>query len=263
MPPLSSMHRAGLPVFWPEPAPAMPSERARESRRSRPAAPPAPVQPSAEVVILRALRAAASPRERQRLQADLLRVGEWTPRIRALARRWQCPEITLEEFVQAGLQGVLEAAQRYDGRPTGWPTYATSWARRRIQELARAQQGPVVAETQWERRIAERTGAARRAAGWSLVEAPRSDDDDRGRYSEVCAAAGEMQAAHQDETEHAAMLARIGAAAAELPPLYRAALALELGEAPTVRLSREERARLKAKALRWLRRRVFGQKYYM
>ena len=259
MPPLSSMHRAGLPVFWPEepvqPAPAMPSERARESRRSRPAAPPAPVQPSAEVVILRALRAAASPRERQRLQADLLRVGEWTPRIRALARRWQCPEITLEEFTAAGLQGVLEAAQRYDGRPTGWPTYATSWARRRIQELGRAQQGPIVAETAWEQRCARRRGLDRRPSRWALVDAP-SDDDDRGRYHEVCAATQDMQAAGEEQVQHAAMLAAIGAAAAELPARYRAALAVELGEAPTVKLGREERAHLRTKALRWLRRRV-------
>ena len=63
-----------------------------------------------EVAILQALKAATTPRERQRLQEELIRVGRWAKRIRALARRWQCETVELEEFESAGVMGLLEAA---------------------------------------------------------------------------------------------------------------------------------------------------------
>ena len=221
----------------------------------------APDRLSQEITILRALRAATDPRARQRLQGELLRVGEWRPQIKALARRWACDAIEPEEFESAGVMGLLEAAQRYDGGDgQGWPTYATQWIRRRMQELARAQDGPVVIETQWEQRTARRQRVARRAAAWSPIEAPGNVDAERGRYQEICAAAQEMQAAEEDQAAREGQRQRIRGALARMPPWARASLAPLIGEPAVgpVPVLEETRQILRRLALRRLRAELEG-----
>lgn len=220
----------------------------------------APGRLSGEVVILRELCATTDPRARQRLQGELLRVGEWLPQIKALARRWACEGIEAEEFEQAGLMGLLEAASRYDGRADGegWPTYATTWIRRRMQELARAQGGPIVPETQHEQRTARRQRAQRRPHGWVPVEAPALDDE-RGRFGEVCAAAQDMQAAGEEQTAREEQRQALPVALNRLPGWARSSLASITGEraGPLPKLE-ETREILRRHALRRLRRELEG-----
>ena len=151
----------------------------------------APARAVGESEVLTALAGATDPRVRERLKTVLVQVGQWSKQIRALAIRWRCAGVEQGEFESAGMQGLLEAADRFDGRPSGWPTYATLWIRRRIQELARAQGGPIVMATHCEERRARRAGESRRAAGWAPLDhqaaAPHEEDDPK-RHARVVAA---------------------------------------------------------------------------
>ena len=217
-----------------------------------------------EVAILQALKAATTPRERQRLQGELIQVGRWAKRIRALARRWQCETVELEEFESAGVMGLLEAASRYDGGDgEGWPSYATQWALRRMQELARAQGGPIVVETQWEQRTARRQRVQRRPAGWVAVEAPAPGDEERGRYSrrynEVCSAAREVQAESEAGQQREEQRQALPVALDRLPGWARSSLASITGEraGPLPKLE-ETREILRRHALRRLKQELEG-----
>lgn len=220
----------------------------------------APCRAVQEVAILQALRVATSPRERQRLQGEMIQVGQWVAQIRALARRWRCDGIEQEEFESAGVMGLLEAAQRFDGRADGegWPTYATQWVRRRMQELARAQQC-IVPETQWEQRTARRQRAQRRPHGWVPVEAPGPGDEERGRYNEVCAAAADVQAEADAVQQREGQRQALPVVVARLSPWARSSLAPLLGERPgPLPESEEVRGMLRRAALRMLRRELEG-----
>ena len=183
-------------------------------------------------------------------------------KVSALARRWACDTIEPEEFESAGVMGLLEAAQRYDGGDgQGWPTYATTWIRRRMQELARAQDGPVVIETQWEQRTARRQRVARRPAGWVPVDVPGANVvADQGRYSEVCFAAQELRAAEEDQAQREQHRQRIRGALARLPPWARASLAPLTGERcdGPVPVLEHTRQILRRHALRRLREELEG-----
>lgn len=231
----------------------------------------APCRVVQEVAILQALRTTTDPRARQRLQGDLLRVGEWLPQIKAIARRWACEAIEPEEFESAGVMGLLEAAGRFDGGDgEGWPTYATTWIRRRVQELARAQQGPLVAETQWEQRTARRQRTERRPRDWSPVEVSASKEEglcERGglekrrcnRHSEVCAAMKDMQAAGEDQAAREEQRQALPVALSRLAPWARSSLAQLTGEraGPLPELE-EVRGMLRRAALRMLRKELEG-----
>jgi len=123
-----------------------------------------------EIEILRLLLVEQDPKRRQRLNGELIRVGEWEPQIKALAERWHQDGVLLDEFCQAGLMGLLEAASRFDEGELidgkGWPTYAMRWIRRRIGELAR-RQGCIVAETEYEIKAAKTVAKAVRAGASS------------------------------------------------------------------------------------------------
>lgn len=224
----------------------------------------APGRLSGEVVILRELRATTDPRARQRLQGDLLRVGEWLPQIKALARRWACEGIEPEEFAQAGLQGLLEAASRFDGGDgEGWPTYATTWIRRRMQELARAQGGPIVLETQHEQRTARRQRTQRRPHGWVNVgfgyDGLWNPQDERGRYREVCDAAQELLAVGEDQATRERQRQALSVIVARLPQWARSSLASVTGErAGQLPVLEQTREILRRHALRRLRRELEG-----
>ena len=181
----------------------------------------------AEGEILQTLIKTTDPQTRGRLKRILISVGNWDRQIRALARRWRCDGVELEEFQSAGLQGLMEAADRYDGRPSGWPTYATTWIRRRVQELARLQGGPLVAITHHEARKSKETGSSRRAAGWAQLD-PGADDDQNAHLGEVGAAITELQQTRDQEQEDQDQRARLAVMIKRLPPDLRAALAPEL-----------------------------------
>ncbi len=178
-----------------------------------------------EAELLTALVEATDPQVRGRLKALLVQVGQWSKQIRALAIRWRCAGVEQGEFESAGMQGLFEAADRFDGRPSGWPTYATLWIRRRIQELARAQGGPIVMATHCEERRARRAGESRRAAGWAPLD---------------------HQAAAPQEADPEQQ-ARVAAAMKRLPRELRSALA------PETRGKRKAAPALQARALEALR----------
>ncbi len=180
----------------------------------------------AEQEILTTLTRTTDPQTRSRLKMILISVGSWGRQIRALSRRWRCDGVDQEEFEGAGLQGLLEAADRYDGRPSGWPTFATTWIRRRIQELARLQGGPVVAITHHEERRSRAAGESRRAAGWAPLDP--STDEEQQHTGEVGAAVTELQAQKDQEQEEQAQRARLLSMIKKLPPELRRALTPEL-----------------------------------
>lgn len=174
-----------------------------------------------ELALLAQLGRETAPRARQRLLDALVAQGQWRPQIRALAARWARAGVEPSEYVQAGLQGLFEAAARYDGRAVGWPSYATAWIRRRIAELARAQGGPVVAETQWEQRQRRRRGESSRPAAWAELN-------------------GDLDAAPEpSEDVGAARRAALDLLLAELPEDRRAALLAGRGSAADLRWLRE------------------------
>ena len=202
-----------------------------------------PSRGECETEILQTLIKTTDPQTRGRLKRILISVGSWDRQIRALARRWRCEGVELEEFQSAGLQGLLEAADRYDGRPSGWPTYATTWIRRRVQELARIQGGSIVAVTHHEERRAKETGTSRRAAGWAQLD-PGADDDQNAHLGEVGAAVTELQAQKDQDAEEQAQRARLLSMIRKLPPDLRRALAPELrGGKSKTKVDPETRAR--------------------
>ena len=218
-----------------------------------------------EVAILQALRGEQDPRKRQRLHGEMIRVGQWLPQIKALARRWRCDGIDQEDFEAAGMMGLLEAAQRYDGRAggEGWPTYATQWVRRRMQELARAQGGPIVLETQWEQRTARRQRTQRRPHGWVNVgfgyDGLWNPQDERGRYREVCDAAQELLAVGEEQTAREQQRQALSVIVARLPQWARSSLASITGErAGPLPVLEQTREILRRHALRRLRRELEG-----
>lgn len=81
--------------------------------------------------------------------------------------------------MQAGLQGLCEAAERYNPLrgADGWASYAHLWIRRRISELTR-QMGPIVSETQCERRRQARKQEERRPLAWAALDRAAADEGD-------------------------------------------------------------------------------------
>ena len=181
---------------------------------------------AAEAEILTTLIRTTDPQTRGRLKKLLIDAGSWGRQIRALARRWRCEGVDQDEFEAAGLQGLLEAADRFDPSRGGWATYATTWIRRRVQELARLQGGPLVAITHHEARKAKETGSSRRAAGWAPLDP--STDEEQHHAGEVGAAVTELQAQKDQEQEEQDQRARMMAMIRKLPPELRRALAPEL-----------------------------------
>jgi len=197
---------------------------------------------AAEGEILQTLIKTTDPQTRTRLKKLLIEVGSWTRQIRSLARRWRCEGVEPEEFQAAGLQGLLEAADRFDPSRGGWATYATSWIRRRIQELARAQGGPLVMTTHHEERKARAAGESRRAAGWAPLDP--STDEEQHHVGEVGAAVTALQAEKDQDAEEQAQRARLLSMIRKLPPDLRRALAPELrGGKSKTKVDPETRAR--------------------
>lgn len=126
-----------------------------------------------ELQILASLVNATGPRARERLQAELVAVGEWLPQIHAVAESWAARWLQLADLVQAGVVGLLEAASRYDlaKGEKGWPTYAHKWIERRIAELAQATRSPV-REARHEQRQRQARGEPRRRPGWAPLDIP-------------------------------------------------------------------------------------------
>ena len=126
---------------------------------------------SRELQILASLVTTPGPRARERLQAELVAVGEWLPQIRAVAECWRARWLQMADLMQAGLVGLLEAASRYDVAKgaQGWPTFAHAWIRRRIAELAQELRSPV-RETRHEQRQRQAAGEKRRRPGWAPLD---------------------------------------------------------------------------------------------
>ena len=196
---------------------------------------------AAEGEILQTLIKTTDPQTRTRLKKLLIEVGSWGRQIKALARRWRCDGVDQAEFESAGLQGLLEAADRFDGRPSGWPTYATNWIRRRIQELARAQGGSIVMTTHHEERRAKANGESRRAAGWAPLD-PGADEEQQ-HAGEVGAAVAELQQTRDQDQEEQEQRARLMEMIRKLPPELRAALTPELKGKSKTKVDPETRAR--------------------
>jgi len=136
---------------------------------------------------------------RDRLLGRLWVLEHWDRRIAALAKRWQQDDLPLDELIQAGRLGLLEALARFDRRRggKGWHAYAYQWIGKALERTVRAA-GPIVLETEHEIRlyrkvskhlragltdpqeIAQRTGltpaqvkgalSGRRPRGWGEVE---------------------------------------------------------------------------------------------
>jgi len=113
------------------------------------------------------------------LMDQVIRLGEWEPQVRAVAWRWRQRGLDQDDLIQAGLQGLCEAALRYDAARgiLGWATYAHLWIRRRISELTR-QMGPIVSETQCERRRQVRKQEERRPLAWAALDRAAADEGD-------------------------------------------------------------------------------------
>lgn len=166
-----------------------------------------PGQLDAELDVLRRLAvvrrlASASPRKQQALLQELVRVGEWMPQVKREARRWSSASLPMEDLVQAGLMGLLEAAQRFDPqRPAGppedprpgwgWVNYAYAWVRLRISEAGR----------QGESIVAVKAGALRMPRGWVPLEASDAEDGAVKRQGELLRALGEVEAQREVRQE--------------------------------------------------------------
>jgi len=122
-----------------------------------------------ERAVLLQLAQATTPAERQRLQQQLITLGEWMPQIRAIAGRWIRRGLARADLEGAGLLGLLTAAARYDAsrKHHGWATYATLWIQVEICKLAR-HSGPLVLETEREIRVGR---AVRRAMAAGMTSA--------------------------------------------------------------------------------------------
>lgn len=154
----------------PTTAPPSPEQRRRRQEREREARRRRRERDRQERLILLLLRLTqVPPRIHQRLQEELIRVGEWRPQIRAIASRWAMDGVSPEEFESAGLLGLLTAASRYDVSlgHRGWPTYATLWIRVEVARLAR-HSGPLVLETEREIKVARKVARALRQGASSL-----------------------------------------------------------------------------------------------
>ncbi len=132
----------------------------------------------AEQPHLLALLAERDPRRRQLLLQRVITDGEWERQIRALCRRWRSDGVDPAELYQAGVEGLLIAAERW--RPgQGWRTYAYSWIEYRISECIRLCDAGPVAESQREIRQRRRSGGEARTRSWApLHEGLAAEGDD-------------------------------------------------------------------------------------
>ena len=148
-----------------------------------------------EIELLVRIKGEVNPKARQRLIGELMIAGEWDAQIRAVTRRWRQAGIVPEEMYSTGVQGWLEAVERFDvSKADGWVGYAHMWIYKRCEELCR-RQGAIVAESEWERRQARKAGTSRRAHGWAsldraaaVVEEPEIVDWRLGKMRSVMAA---------------------------------------------------------------------------
>ena len=88
----------------------------------------------------------------QRAIEELIRRGNWQGQLTTQAAKWVQEGADLEEFVQAGYVGLLEAIDRWSPKKQGWRTYAYFWVRKRMAELSRLQ-GAIVIEREHEVRL--------------------------------------------------------------------------------------------------------------
>jgi RNA polymerase primary sigma factor len=123
---------------------------------------------------------AALPPESQLLSAAArgdegarqLLIDLFTPRVRAMARRYRGPRVSEEELMQEGVVGLLRALQRYqEGRAVPFWTYAAWWVRQAMQGLVAELTHPVVLSDRAFRRLAA-LHAAQRELGQTLSSEP-------------------------------------------------------------------------------------------